>query len=108
MRFYIWDALKLNEKKKDYVGTLEYMTPEIYEKKSYNKMAHWWSYRVILYMMLTGKVPFEASGIKIDYTLKMLDSFYKDEKDLLQGLLNPNPEKRLGSKSGAEDLKHHK
>ena len=106
--FGFGDVLKLNEKKKGFVGTLEYMAPEIYEKKSYDKMVDWWSYGVILYMMLSGKAPFEVSGIKIDYTLKMLDSFSKDEKDLLQGLLNPNPEKRLGSKNGAEDLKQHK
>ena len=101
------DVLNPDSVKIDFVGTPEYMAPEVY-KKSYNKAIDWWSYGVMLYMMLLGKEPFQVLGVKeIDFTLKLPDSLSEEEKDLLKGLLETDPLKRLGSKNGAEELKKH-
>ena len=62
----------------------------------------------MLYMMLLGKEPFQVLDVKeIDFTLKLPDSLSEEEKDLLKGLLETDPLKRLGSKNGAEELKKH-
>jgi serine/threonine protein kinase len=59
------------------------------------------NHEVVLYAMLYGTVPFKASNmndlhkliIKAKYTLK--DDICEDAKSLLQGLLEPDPKKRL-------------
>ena len=101
------DVMDPNSVKIDLVGTPVYMAPEV-RKKSYNRAIDWWSYGVILYMMLLGKEPFDVEKKEIDYKLNLPNKLSKEEKYLLTGLLNTDPIKRLGSKDGAEELKNHK
>lgn len=97
-----------NRVRTEVVGTPLYMAPEIIGKKGYNKMVDWWSYGIILYIMISGKIPLVPRGKGEKIKIEMLDSFSDAEKDLLQGLLNPDPKKRLGSKNGAKEIKNHK
>ena len=101
-------VIKPKIKKTDVVGSPAFMAPEIKTKKGYDKMVDWWSYGAMLYIMLSGIEPDDFYKMKEKNKIEMLDSFSDTEKDLLQGLLNPDPKNRLGSKNGAEEIKKHK
>ena len=52
---------KYNKVERSYTicGTVQYLAPEILEGSGYNESVDWWSYGVIMFEMLTGKLPFK-------------------------------------------------
>ncbi|GIL62360.1 hypothetical protein Vafri_16524 [Volvox africanus] len=103
-----------NDRTNSFIGTMEYMAPEIIEAKGHGKAVDWWSTGILMYEMLCGVPPFRAksrqalqqqiaSG-KVKYP-KFLSS---DSQNLLKGLLTRDPAKRLGGGSdGSEAVKRH-
>ena len=101
-----------NKKEKGMTGTLYYMAPEVINQ-NYDYKCDIWSVGVILYMLLTGKYPFDSlvtSRIKTKIedgefdkeNIKYKNSS-KELKDLLKHLLNVNPNFRYNAKDA---LKH--
>lgn len=97
-----------------FIGTMEYMAPEIVEGKGHGKEVDWWSTGILLYEMLCGMPPFRAKSrnalqnqilsSKVKYP-KFLSS---DSQNLLKGLLTRDPTKRLGyGNSGSEMVRRH-
>ncbi|KAI7879890.1 Pkinase-domain-containing protein [Lichtheimia hyalospora FSU 10163] len=93
-------------------GTPDYFAPEIIKSKGYSKAVDWWSLGVLIYEMLVGRPPFEDKH-PIELYQKILEcrvpwpeDISPEAKDLLQGLLTPDPEKRLGHHS-IDDIKSH-
>lgn len=82
-------------------GTPAYIAPEILKDKGYTFSVDLWSAGVVLFSMLYGTVPFKANNmdelhrmiIKGQYTLK--DDISIEARNLLRGLLEVNPNKRL-------------
>ena len=83
-------------------GTPAYIAPEILRDQGYwGFSADLWSAGVVLYAMLYGTVPFKAGNIeelhklilKAKYVLK--DSISEDARDLIKGMLQRDPLKRL-------------
>lgn len=82
-------------------GTPAYIAPEILKDKGYSFNVDLWSAGVVLFAMLYGTVPFKANNmeelhkliVKGKYTLK--DDISIEARNLLRGLLEVNPEKRL-------------
>ena len=95
-------AKKLNsEFTKTFIGSPYYISPEMYEKKPYNKKTDIWSLGVILYEMCMLNKPFKANSeeelkkkvIKEKY--KPIDTKYSKELvNMVNMLLVKNPEKR--------------
>ncbi|KZV74803.1 kinase-like protein [Peniophora sp. CONT] len=85
-------------------GTPRYMAQEVLEGKWYSYGAELWSVGVILYMMLTGRVPYKASKndrkTQLQVLLTKSLTFVEGEldwwaEDLIRGLLRRDPSQRL-------------
>ncbi|KAI9475657.1 MAG: 3-phosphoinositide-dependent protein kinase 1-like protein [Benjaminiella poitrasii] len=101
---------------RSFVGTAEYVPPELLRNDPVSKEADLWAFGCVIYQMLSGKSPFKAATdylifqkIKnLEYTIP--DSHFPEVgKDLVQKLLVSDPEKRLGSMAtgGIEAIKGH-
>ena len=95
------------DKSKALVGTTYYIAPEIITGK-YDESCDLWSIGVIMYMLLTGKPPFNGEDEdeilnailvgKYDETLETYSSLSINAKDLIKRLLTVNPYRRITAK----------
>lgn len=93
-----------------FAGSLSYMAPEVFGKK-YSIECDLWSCGVIMYKLLTGKLPFEGQNEKDTmqkiesgkYDREPLKEFSSNDLDLIECLLEVNPKKRI---TAAKALKH--
>lgn len=108
-------AVITKEKIRGYAGTPGYTAPEMIKNKMYGPSVDIFSYGVMLYRMLCGAKPFKG---KVDRDLDKAvverepkfppDIFSPEATDLLTGLLQKRPEKRLGcGPRGMEEIKDH-
>lgn len=94
-------------------GTPEYLSPEILEQKGHGKPVDWWTLGNIIWEMMTGLPPFYNDNRKIMFQnikespLKNNPRIQGDLKNLLLGLLEKNPNKRLGTVQGAKEIIDH-
>ncbi|KAE9592182.1 hypothetical protein Lal_00013047 [Lupinus albus] len=98
-----------------FVGTHEYLAPEIIKGEGHGSAVDWWTFGIFLYELLYGKTPFKGSGNRatlfnvVGQQLKFPDSPATGyaSRDLIRGLLVKEPQHRLGVKRGATELKQH-
>ncbi|XP_075509187.1 serine/threonine-protein kinase KIPK1-like [Primulina tabacum] len=98
-----------------FVGTHEYLAPEIIKGEGHGSAVDWWTFGVFLYELLYGKAPYKGAGNEetlanvVLQNLKFPDtpivSFHA--RDLIRGLLVKEPENRLGTETGAAEIKRH-
>ncbi|KAL6909910.1 hypothetical protein ACP4OV_001569 [Aristida adscensionis] len=98
-----------------FVGTHEYLAPEIIKGEGHGSAVDWWTFGIFLYELLFGKTPFKGSGNRatlfnvIGQPLRFPEypavSF--PARDLIRGLLIKEPQHRLGHKRGATEIKQH-
>ncbi|KAJ7981137.1 putative Serine/threonine protein kinase [Quillaja saponaria] len=98
-----------------FVGTHEYLAPEIIKGEGHGSAVDWWTLGIFLFELLYGKTPFKGLGNEdtlanvVSQSLKFPDSpivsFHA--RDLIRGLLIKDPEHRLGSVKGAAEIKQH-
>ncbi|KAJ3123795.1 hypothetical protein HK098_001635 [Nowakowskiella sp. JEL0407] len=98
-----------------FVGTPDYLAPESILGLGQDAAVDWWAVGVILYEFLYGRPPFHASTPEEVFSNILAHNieWYSDEielsadaRDLIEKLLHPKAESRLGSK-GAEEVKQH-
>ncbi|KAI8060445.1 kinase-like domain-containing protein [Gongronella butleri] len=100
---------------RSFVGTAEYVSPELLRSEPTVQEADWWAFGCVIFQMLTGKSPFKAAtDYLIFQKIKNLDydfpeGFDPSAKDLVQKLLLLAPEKRMGSEhqGGSAAIRAH-
>ncbi|KAE8037480.1 hypothetical protein FH972_010066 [Carpinus fangiana] len=98
-----------------FVGTHEYLAPEIIKGEGHGNAVDWWTFGIFLFELLYGKTPFKGSGNEetlsnvVSRSLKFPNSHIVSfhARDLIRGLLVKDPENRLGSVKGAAEIKQH-
>jgi len=101
-----------------FVGTHEYVAPEVASGRSHGNAVDWWAFGIFLYEMIYGRTPF--AGPTNEATLRNIlkaplsfpthappSSLESHARDLISGLLNKDPTRRVGSRQGAAEVKTH-
>lgn len=98
-----------------FVGTEEYISPEIITGASHSSAIDWWALGIMLYEMLYGRTPFRGKNRKRTFA----NILHKDLtfpssipvslacRQLIHELLQRDPANRLGSNGGANEIKQH-
>ncbi|XP_073686415.1 ribosomal protein S6 kinase alpha-3 isoform X1 [Garra rufa] len=108
------ESIDHENKAYSFCGTVEYMAPEVVNRRGHTYSADWWSYGVLMFEMLTGTLPFQGKDRKETMTmilkakLGMPQFLSSDAQSLLRSLFKRNPSNRLGAgPDGVEEIKRH-
>ncbi|XP_018590324.2 ribosomal protein S6 kinase alpha-3-like [Scleropages formosus] len=108
------ESIDHENKAYSFCGTVEYMAPEVVNRRGHTQSADWWSYGVLMFEMLTGTLPFQGKDRKETMTmilkakLGMPQFLSLEAQSLLRNLFKRNPANRLGAgPDGVEEIKRH-
>lgn len=114
-----------NFRTNSFVGTEEYIAPEVIMGTYHSTAVDWWTLGILLYEMLYGTTPFKGANRKATFvnilkrdanfpdgnTLPNGNGSYQHTssacRNLIRKLLIKDEAKRLGSRAGASDVKNH-
>jgi len=88
---------------KEVAGSPYYMAPEVLLMQGHDVQADWWSLGILIYEMIVGLPPFYSKDTKAAYQrlltepLQFKDHVSQAARELIKGLLNTDPNKRLGA-----------
>ncbi|XP_059314835.1 serine/threonine-protein kinase D6PK-like [Lycium ferocissimum] len=98
-----------------FVGTHEYLAPEIIKGEGHGSAVDWWTLGIFLYELLYGRTPFKGTGNEdtlanvvsqcLNFPARPIVSSHA--RDLIRRLLQKEPENRFGAVRGAAEIKQH-
>lgn len=98
-----------------FVGTHEYLAPEIIRGEGHGSAVDWWTLGIFIYELLHGTTPFKGAGNRatlfnvVGQPLRFPDSPTASlvARDLIRGLLVKDPQRRIAYRRGATEIKQH-
>lgn len=118
-------AEPISASSKSFVGTHEYLAPEVISGLGHGSAVDWWTLGIFLYELLYGRTPFKGENNKktliniikqplrfppLPATRKVsreTEAMFRSANDLMSKLLVKNPKKRIGSLRGSVEIKSH-
>nr|KYP71141.1 Serine/threonine-protein kinase OXI1 [Cajanus cajan] len=100
------------ERSNSFVGTEEYVSPEVVRGDGHEFAVDWWALGILIYEMLYGTTPFKGKNRKETFrnVLTKSPEFVGKRTpltDLIERLLMKDPTRRLGYTRGAAEIKEH-
>ncbi|KAF9110519.1 serine/threonine protein kinase, AGC [Mortierella sp. AM989] len=107
-----------NLRTNSFVGTEEYIAPEVIKGCGHTSAVDWWTLGILMYEMLFGVTPFKGKDRNTTFqSILHTDVQFPDHpgaqpisslcKSVIRKLLIKDDQLRLGSKAGASDVKSH-
>ncbi|KAI9703769.1 MAG: serine/threonine protein kinase, AGC [Candelina mexicana] len=107
-----------NFRTNSFVGTEEYIAPEVIKGCGHTSAVDWWTLGILVYEMLFGTTPFKGKNRNATFANILRDDVPFPEhsgapqvsnlcKSLIRKLLIKDEMRRLGSRAGASDIKTH-
>ncbi|KAG9317194.1 Pkinase-domain-containing protein [Chiua virens] len=99
-----------------FVGTEEYIAPEVIAAQGHTAAVDWWTLGILIYEMIFATTPFKGKERNDTFAnIRLLPVHFRDTpkissacKDIIVRLLDKEERTRLGSRSGASEVKQHK
>ncbi|KAH8601442.1 kinase-like domain-containing protein [Bisporella sp. PMI_857] len=107
-----------NFRTNSFVGTEEYIAPEVIKGCGHTSAVDWWTLGILVYEMLYGTTPFKGKNRNATFANILRDEVPFPEhsgspqisnlcKSLIRKLLIKDENRRLGARAGASDIKTH-
>jgi protein-serine/threonine kinase len=107
-----------NFRTNSFVGTEEYIAPEVIKGCGHTSAVDWWTLGILIYEMLFGTTPFKGKNRNATFANILRDDVPFPEhsgspqisnlcKSLIRKLLIKDENRRLGARAGASDVKNH-
>ncbi|KAA1466142.1 Pkinase-domain-containing protein [Dentipellis sp. KUC8613] len=99
-----------------FVGTEEYIAPEVIRNSGHTSAVDWWTLGILIYEMIYATTPFKGRErndtfnniLSLPVHFREVPKVSQAGKDAVTRLLDKEENTRLGSKSGASEVKQHK
>jgi len=102
-----------HDSKMTFVGTAEYVSPEVLNNQSASESSDLWALGCVIYQLLAGHPPFRGDTDYIIFekilarTFTFSQDFTQHARDLVDRLLVLEPSQRLGAGGRVSDIKAH-
>ncbi|WOL11087.1 hypothetical protein Cni_G19848 [Canna indica] len=104
-----------NARSMSFVGTHEYLAPEIVRGEGHGSSVDWWTFGIFLFELLYGTTPFKGSGNRATlFNIVGQPLIFPEApivslaaRDLIRCLLVKEPQNRIGYRRGAAEIKQH-
>ncbi|KAI0131084.1 Pkinase-domain-containing protein [Daldinia grandis] len=107
-----------NFRTNSFVGTEEYIAPEVIKGSGHTSAVDWWTLGILIYEMLYGTTPFKGKNRNATFANILREEIPFPEhsgapqisnlcKSLIRKLLIKDETRRLGARAGASDIKVH-
>ncbi|XP_006460178.1 hypothetical protein AGABI2DRAFT_68563 [Agaricus bisporus var. bisporus H97] len=105
-----------NFRTNSFVGTEEYIAPEVIAAQGHTAAVDWWTLGILIYEMIYATTPFKGQERNDTFSnIRKAAVHFRDTPKVSQGgkdcivrLLDKDERTRLGSRSGASEVKQHK
>ncbi|KIM22449.1 hypothetical protein M408DRAFT_79038 [Serendipita vermifera MAFF 305830] len=99
-----------------HMSAAEYIAPEVINSAGHTSAVDWWTLGILVYEMIFATTPFKGSTrqqtfnnvLTCEVTFPAEPRITAAGKEIIVRLLNKSESKRLGSQSGASEVKTHK